>query len=139
MSISERRFEHAVVLDLTGPITGRKAAGMFDAAVQQHARAGTRLLVANLARVPSIDLAGLGSLLDAHITMRRAGGAFRLACVTKRIRDLVAITRLLAVIDAFDSLEGALDRTVRGDRGMSEDWRFRTVALTPILRFLRRV
>jgi anti-anti-sigma factor len=139
MTITERRFEHAVVLDLTGPITGRNAAGVFDAAVHRHARSGMSLLVANLARVPSVDLAGLGSLVDAHITMRHAGGAFRLACVTKPIRDLVVITRLLAVIDAFDSVEEALAGSVPRDRGMAQDWPLRTMALAPILRFLRRV
>jgi anti-anti-sigma factor len=138
MNVTERRFEHAVVLDLTGPMTGRNAAGGLDAAVRRHARAGTPLLVANLGRVPSVDLAGLGALVDAHITMRHAGGAFRLACVTERIRDLVVITRLLTVMDAFDSVEEAVAGTIPTARGMAQDWRLSTMALAPILRFLRR-
>jgi anti-anti-sigma factor len=138
MRITERRFEHAVVLDLTGPITGRTAACVFDAAVRRHARSGTCLLVANLGRVPSVDLAGLGALVDAHITMRHAGGAFRLACVTKHIRDLVDITRLWMVLDAFDSVEEAVDGMIPTGRGTAGDWRLSTIALTPILRFLRR-
>src|SRR5687767_2476925 len=109
MNITERRFEHAVVLDVTGPITGREAAGMIDAAVRRHARARTRILVANLGRVPFVDLAGLGALVDAQTTMRHAGGAFRLACVTKHIQDLVVITRLLTVVDTFESIEEAVD------------------------------
>lgn len=138
MSISERRFEYAVVLDVTGPITGRKAAGMIDAAVRRHARAGTRILVANLGRVPLVDLAGLGALVDAYITMRQAGGVFRLACITKRIHDLVVITRLLTVIDTFDSVEEAAGGAIPADRGMVPDGRLSMMALAPIQRFLRR-
>jgi anti-anti-sigma factor len=138
MSINERRFEHAVVLDLTGPISGRETAGMIDAAVRRHARSGTRLLVANLGRVPRVDLGGLGALVDAHITMRRASGAFRLACVTRRIHVLVVISRLMTVIDMFDSVEEAVDDAVPAESGRAEAGRLSTSALAPILRFLRR-
>ena len=138
MNIAERRFKDAVVLDLTGPMTGRQAAGTIDAAVRRHARARTRILVANLGRVPSIDLAGLGALVDAHTTMRHAGGAFRLACVTKHIQDLVVITRLLTVVETFESIEEAVDRSIPTVGGKAQDWRLSTIALAPILRFLRR-
>jgi anti-sigma B factor antagonist len=138
MSISERRFEHAVVLDVTGPIAGRYTAGLIDAAARRHARAGTRILVANLGRVPLVDLAGLGALVDAHITMRQARGVFRLACVTKRIHDLVVITRLLTVMDTFDSIEEAVGLSIPTDRGTTQNSLLSTIALAPILRFLRR-
>jgi len=138
MDITERRFKDAVVLDVTGPMTGRQAAGMIDAAVRRHARVRTRILVANLGRVPLVDLAGLGALVDAHTTMRHAGGAFRLACVTKQIQDLVVSTRLLTVVDTFESIEEAVDRSIPTFRGKAQDWRLSTIALAPILRFLRR-
>ena len=138
MNISERQFEHAVVLDVTGPMTGRSAAAAIDAVAHRHARLGTRILVANLARVPSVDLAGLGALVDAHIAMRRAGGAFRLACVTKQIHDLVVITRLVTVIDTFDSIDEAAYGACRTAAGVPRDGELPTSALTPILRFLRR-
>jgi anti-sigma B factor antagonist len=138
IGISERRFEDAVVLDVTGPITGREAACRIDAAVRRHARAGTRILVANLEGVPQVDLAGLGALVDAHITMRQARGAFRLACVTKRIQDLVVITRLLTVIHTFDSIEEAAGCSIPTGRGTAQDRLLSTIALAPIRRFLRR-
>ena len=138
MGISERQFKQAVVLDVTGPITGRKAAGLLDAAVRRHARAGTRILVANLGRVPSVDLAGLGTLVEAYVTMRQANGTFRLACVTKRIHDLVVITRLLTVIDTFESVEEAAGEASSADLVMLRDERLSMMALVPIQRFLRR-
>jgi len=138
MTISERQFGPSTVLDVTGPISGREAADMIDAAVRRHARAGTRILVANLGRVPRVDLAGLGALVDAYITMRQADGVFRLACVAKRIHDLVVITRLVTVIDTFDSVEDAVGDTVPAYEGIGQDARLPVMALAPIQRFLRR-
>ena len=138
MNISERQFEHTIVLDVTGPIAGHQAAGMIDATVRRHAKAGTRVLVVNLGRVPLVDLAGLGALVDAYITMRQASGAFRLACVTKRIHDLVVITRLVTVIDTFDSVEEAIGGAIPAHQRMGQGARLSTMALAPIQRFLRR-
>ena len=138
MNISERQFEHTVVLDVTGPIAGHQAAELIDATVRRHAKAGTRVLVANLGRVPLVDLAGLGALVDAYITMRQASGAFRLACVTKRIHDLVVITRLVTVIDTFDSIAEAIGGTIPANRGIRQGARLSTTSLAPIQRFLRR-
>ena len=137
MSINERRFEHAVVLDLTGPMTGRTSAGMIDEAVRRHAKTSARILVANLGRVPFVDLAGLGALVDAHVTMRQVSGVFRLACVTKRIHDLVVITRLLTVLDTFDSVEHAAGGAIPPD-ALTQNERLSIIALAPIQRFLRR-
>jgi len=137
MSINERRFEHAVVLDVTGPMIGRKSAGLIDAAVRRHAKTGARIVVANLGHVPFVDLAGLGALVDAHITMRQASGMFRLACVTRRVHDLVVITRLLTVIDIFDCVENATGG-VTPPEAMTQNERLSVTALAPIQRFLRR-
>jgi anti-sigma B factor antagonist len=138
MNITERQVEHAIVLDITGSIAGPKAADAVDMAVRQHARSGARLLVANLARVPSIDLAGLGALVHAHLTMTRGGGAFRIACLTKRIHDLVVITRLVTVIDTFDGVDDAVGDPVPVGRAREQAARLSETSLAPIQRFLRR-
>lgn len=138
MRLTERRLDHAVVLELTGPVAGRQATDRLDAAVRRQAHACTLFVVADLARVPSVDLGGLGSFLDAHMTIRHAGGVFRLVCANRRIRDLLAVTRLFQVIETFDSVEEAIDAVVAETCGTPQDWRLRTVALAPILRFLRR-
>jgi anti-sigma B factor antagonist len=109
MRISERQVGNAVVLELVGPLYGWQAAGAVEETVRRHRRAGTRTLVVNLARVPSVDCGGLGALVDGYNAMREGGGEIRLACLTKRISDLLVITRLLTVFDAFDSVERALE------------------------------
>lgn len=108
MRITERQCGDAVVLGLHGSIAGPKAAGMLDAAVRRHCQDGGRSIVADLSGVPAVDLAGLGALLDADLAVREASGAFKLACITKRIDDLIVITRLLTVFDTYDSVEEAV-------------------------------
>jgi anti-sigma B factor antagonist len=138
MTITDRRFERAAVLDITGPITGRKAAAEIDAIVRRHAWAGVDVIVANLARVPIVDCAGLGALVDAYITMQHSRGAFRLACVTRRIHDLVVITRLITVFDTFDSVEDALGGRAAAEGDTAFAPRPSMTSLEPIQRFLRR-
>ena len=70
--------------------------------------------------------------------MKQASGAFRLACITKRIHDLIVITRLVTVIDTFDSVEEAIGGLVAANGGMAQGARLSMTSLVPIQRFLRR-
>ena len=137
MRISERQVGGVVVLHLVGPLTGRKAAGAVEEAVRRHGRAGTLTLVANLARVRSVDLAGLGALVEGYNVMREAGGEMRLASLTKRIHDLVVITRLLTVFDTFDSVEQAIGRAMPSSSPARVSAQRSGLSLGTIQRFLR--
>jgi anti-sigma B factor antagonist len=137
MRITERQFGDVVVLDLRGSIAGPKAVGMLDAAVRRHCRDGVRKVVANLGGVSSVDLGGLGALVDAHMALRQARGIFTLACVTKRIHDLVVITRLLTVFDTCDSVEEAIGGAVASQAGAASP-ELSLLSLGAIHRFLRR-
>jgi anti-sigma B factor antagonist len=108
MTINERQFGRIVVLDVRGPIAGRDAAAALLAAIRRRARTGARMVVANLGGVPSIDLGGLGALVEAGSAMRAVDGGLTLTGITRRIRDLIVITRLLTVFDTFESVEDAV-------------------------------
>ena len=118
MRICERRFGDATVLDLAGPMVAGKADGLIETAVRRQVRDGRRIVIANLGNVPAIDAAGLGALVVAYTTMRRAGGVFRLACVTKRIHDVIVMTRLTAVFDIFDCVEHAVNEAKEADASL---------------------
>ena len=109
MTLRERRIGLVTVLDLSGPITGRGAAEQVDAALRHHLIAGSRMLVANLDEVPAIDLDGLNALVEGYRAVRHAGGVLTLAGVTKRLHDLVILTRLLTVFDTYDTVDEALN------------------------------
>jgi anti-sigma B factor antagonist len=106
MRLSERHVGNASVLDVVGPMSGH-GVGAIPGAVRDRVRAGRTTVVVNLEGVPAVDLSGLGSLAEAQAIARGAGGVMRLAGVTKRIDDLVVITRLLTTFDVFDSVEEA--------------------------------
>ena len=107
MRISARRLGVAAVIDINGPIEGR-AGGRILVGVREQIRAGYELVVLNLERVPSVDLAGLGTLVESFVAMRKSGGQLRLAGITRSLQDLVVITRLLTVFDTFESVEEAI-------------------------------
>jgi anti-sigma B factor antagonist len=138
MRIGQRQFGDVVVLDLVGPLAGWKAAGAVEDTVRRHGRAGTRTVVANMARVQSVDLAGLGALVEAYSTMREGGGEMRLASLTKRIHDLVVITRLLTVFNTFDSVEEAVQGQSPALSDTAEPAQVSSMSLGMIHRFLRR-
>jgi anti-sigma B factor antagonist len=108
MRITERRSGDAVVLEMNGPIVGRRAAAMLESVVRRLCRKGGCPVVADLSNVRSVDLAGLGTLVDAHLALRKANSVFVLTGVTRRIHDLVVITRLLTVFETYDSVEDAV-------------------------------
>ena len=115
MGVNERHVGHATVLDLAGPMVTPKVDGLIKAAVRRHVRAGPRLVVVNFGRVPSIDAAGLGELIAAYTTLVQVGGKLRLACVPKRIRDVIEITHLTKFLEIFDCVEDAVHEITDAD------------------------
>jgi anti-sigma B factor antagonist len=65
--------------------------------------AGKKKLLLNLESVPYIDSAGLGEVVRTYTTVSRQGGSLKLLNLTKRITDLLSITKLLTVFETFDS------------------------------------
>jgi len=69
---------------------------------------GQKKLLLNLEGVPYIDSAGLGEIVRTYTTVSRQGGNLKLVNLTKRITDLLSITKLLTVFETFDSEPEAL-------------------------------
>ena len=137
MNIMERQMGDVVVLDIAGPIAGDTAPAVIEEAVHRHSQAGRTIVVVNLGDVRTVDLAGLSSLVEGYRTMRRAGGVMRLACVTRRIHDLLVITRLLTLFDAYDSVEEAIGAAAPTQSGAPARAPMSVMSLGTIQRFLR--
>jgi anti-sigma B factor antagonist len=69
---------------------------------------GQRKIILNLADVPYLDSAGLGEVVRAYTTVSRQGGALKLLNLTKRITDLLAITKLLTVFETYEQESDAV-------------------------------
>ena len=103
MQIEERAVGDVVVLDLKGKITLGEGDELLKDKVNSLVNQGHKKIVLNLAEVPYIDSAGLGEVVRTYTTVSRQGGSLKLLNLTKRIEDLLSITKLLTVFDTFDS------------------------------------
>jgi anti-sigma B factor antagonist len=103
MQIEERTVGDVVVLDLKGKITLGEGDELLKDKVNSLVNQGHRKIVLNLADVPYIDSAGLGEVVRTYTTVSRQGGSLKLLNLTKRITDLLSITKLLTVFETFDS------------------------------------
>ena len=102
MQIEERTVGDVVVLDLKGKITLGEGDELLKDKVNSLVNQGHKKIVLNLADVPYIDSAGLGEIVRTYTTVSRQGGSLKLLNLTKRITDLLAITKLLTVFETFD-------------------------------------
>jgi anti-sigma B factor antagonist len=103
MDIEERAVGDVVVLDLKGRVTLGEGDQLLKDKVNSLMNQGRKKIVLNLAGVPYIDSAGLGQIVGTYTTVSRQGGSLKLANLTKKITDLLAITKLLTVFETFDS------------------------------------
>ena len=108
MDTKVRHVEGVTVLDLSGKITLGEASGKLRSAVQEALSAGSKKILLNLADVNYIDSAGLGELVSAFTTVKNGGGELKLLNLTKKVRDLLVITKLLTVFDVKDNEQDAL-------------------------------
>ncbi len=103
MQIEERAVGDVVVLDLKGKMTLGEGDELLKDKVNSLVNQGHKKIVLNLADVPYIDSAGLGEVVRTYTTVSRQGGSLKLLNLTKRITDLLSITKLLTVFETFDS------------------------------------
>ena len=101
--VNSRRLDDVVILDVSGRITLGDGTVTLREALQKLLDAGERKFIMNLEDVDYIDSAGLGELVTAFTVVRAQGGQLKLLKLTHRIHDLLQITKLLTVFDAFES------------------------------------
>jgi len=108
MHIEQRTVGEVTIIDLKGKMTLGEGDELLRDKVNSLLQQGMRKLVLNLAEVPYIDSAGLGEIVRTYTTVSRQGGQLKLLSLTKRISDLLSITKLLTVFETFDSENDAV-------------------------------
>ena len=108
MVIDERIIGDVTVLDLKGKMTLGEGDELLKDKINSLIHQGQKKLLLNLEGVPYIDSAGLGEIVRTYTTVSRQGGNLKLVNLTKRITDLLSITKLLTVFETFDSEPDAL-------------------------------
>ena len=108
MEIVERTVSDVTVLDLKGKMTLGEGDELLKDKINSLLASGKKKLLLNLEAVPYIDSAGLGEVVRTYTTVSRQGGNLKLVNLTKRITDLLSITKLLTVFETFDNEPEAL-------------------------------
>jgi anti-sigma B factor antagonist len=105
--ILEKLIDGVIVLDLRGRLTLGEETEALRTRVRQLVESGYTQIILNLENVSYIDSVGLSTLVSTYTTTRREGGDMKLLNLTKRVHDLLQITRLSTVFEIYDSLEDA--------------------------------
>ena len=102
MKVTTRQVDGVTILDLSGRITLGEGSVQLRDAVRDLLAKGQKNILLNLADVNYIDSSGIGELVSAYTTVRNQGGELKLLNLTKKVHDLLQITKLYTVFDVND-------------------------------------
>jgi len=102
MKSSTRQVNGIVIVDLSGRITLGEGSVLLRDMVRDLVTKGQRKILLNLGDVTYIDSSGIGELVSAFTTVRNQGGELKLLNLTKKVHDLLQITKLYTVFDVKD-------------------------------------
>ena len=109
MQLEQRDAGNVAIITISGDITLNSGGDvLLKDKVQSLIQQGQQHLLIDLSRVSYVDSAGLGQLVQAYATTKNKGGSLKLVNVTKRLQDLLVVTKLLTVFDTFDDESAAL-------------------------------
>ena len=102
MTITTREVSHVTIVDLNGRITLGDETGKLRDTVRNLISAGKKKIVLNLAQVDYLDSSGVGELVSSFTAVRNAGGELKLLSLTKKVQDVLYVTKLYTVFDIKD-------------------------------------
>lgn len=108
MKISTRSVDGVSILDCSGRITLGEGSITLRDTVRDLLGKGQKKILLNLGDVSYIDSSGIGELVSAFTTVRNQGGELKLLNLTKKVHDLLQITKLYTVFDVKDDETSAV-------------------------------
>jgi anti-sigma B factor antagonist len=109
---TRRQLGDVVIVDFSGKITLGEGSAMLRNTVRELINSGSKKILLSLYDVDYIDSSGIGELVSAYTTVKNASGELKLLHLTKRVHDILQITRLFTVFDV-QSEEGAAIRSFK--------------------------
>jgi anti-sigma B factor antagonist len=97
-----REVSHITIVDITGRITLGDETGQLRDTIRRLLTEGKKKIILNLAQVDYIDSSGVGELVAGFTAVRNAGGEMKLLSLTKKVHDIVQVTKLYTVFDIKD-------------------------------------
>jgi anti-sigma B factor antagonist len=108
VKLTTRQVGDVTVIDAVGRITLGEGASTFRDTVRDQVASGHKKLLLNLAEISYIDSSGIGEMVSGFTTVANQGGAMKLLNLTKRVQDLLQITKLYTVFEVFDDEAAAI-------------------------------
>ncbi len=102
MKASTRQVDGVTIVDLSGRITLGEGSVVLRDTVKDLLSKGNKKILLNLGDVSYIDSSGIGELVSAFTSVQRQSGELKLLHLTKKVHDLLQITKLYTVFDVRD-------------------------------------
>ena len=103
VKLTTRQIGDVSVVDVAGRITLGEGSSALRDTLREMVGKGQKKILLNLGDVSYIDSSGIGELVSAFTTVTNGGGQLKLLNLTKRVKDLLQITKLYTVFDVHDS------------------------------------
>ena len=110
VKLSNRQVGDVTVVDVTGRITLGEGSSALRDSIREMVAGGHKKILLNLGDVSYIDSSGIGELVSGFTTVTNGGGQLKLLNLTKRVKDLLQITKLYTVFEVHED-EGAAVRS----------------------------
>ena len=108
MKVTTRQVDGITILDLSGRITLGEGSVTLRDSIRDVLAKGSNKILLNLGEISYIDSSGIGELVSAFTTVKNAGGELKLLNLTKKVHDLLQITKLYTVFDVKDDETSAV-------------------------------
>jgi anti-sigma B factor antagonist len=108
MKASNRQVNGVTIVDMSGRITLGEGSVILRDSIRDLVGKGQKKILLNLGDVTYIDSSGIGELVSAFTAVRREGGELKLLNLTKKVHDLLQITKLYTVFDIKDDETAAI-------------------------------
>lgn len=120
MQISERTVRGVLILDLAGRFVAEDGVPAFLERMNELTRLRRRKILLNFENVTYLDSAGVGAVAWKYVTAQKHDGSVKLLHLKTKTHTVLALTKLLTVLESFDSEDLAIESFVDHDRGDDE-------------------
>jgi anti-sigma B factor antagonist len=108
LNIQQRQAGDVTIVDLSGKITIGEGSVQLRESIRKALESGNKKILLNLGDVSYVDSSGIGELVSSYTTTSNQGGQLKLLNLTKKIQDLLMITKLLTVFEYYETEEAAI-------------------------------
>ena len=109
MKINSYTKDDVVILEPRGKLIGGQDVGELDEKLYALLAKGQKKVIIDLGKTPWIYSSSICILIHHYIKFKEIGGSLKLANLTRKIQQIMAITKLILVFEVYDTLEAALD------------------------------